>query len=124
MLGHPDGPIAFIGHVDAAWLHAFDEPDSPFLLDRWHPRIAPFVSAIRELLLTQPVGLALGDMHKRYNVTNSILTDVYDRDRRGRILWTPQMKARLASTFITRSDAQNYMLFGDPGTRLRIPDTA
>jgi hypothetical protein len=124
LLAHPDGPVGYLGHVDAAWLHGFDDPESPFILDRWHPRISPFVTAVRQLLSAQPIGLALGDMHRRYNVTNAILTDVYDRDRRGKIQWTREMKARLASTFITRSDAQNYMVFGDPGARLRIPDTA
>jgi hypothetical protein len=124
LLAHPDGPVGYIGHVDAAWVHGFDDPDNPYILERWHPRVAPFVSAVRALLDTQPIGLALSDMHRRYNVTNSILTDVYDRDRRGRFRWTSEAKARLASTFITRSDAQNYMLFGDPGARLRIPDTA
>jgi hypothetical protein len=122
LLGHPRGPLAYIGHVDAAWLHAFDDPHNPYLLDRWHPRIAPFLQVVRMLLECQPAALSLADMHKRYNITNAILTDVYDRDRRGQIQWTKDLKARLSSTFITRNDAQNYMVFGDPAAALRIPD--
>jgi len=60
LLSHPNGPIAFIGHVDAAWMHGFvDNPDHPDILDRWHRRIEPFVSALNSLLEVQPVGLAL-----------------------------------------------------------------
>lgn len=29
LLAHPRGPIAYIGHVDTAWLHGFDDPDDP-----------------------------------------------------------------------------------------------
>jgi hypothetical protein len=122
LLAHPRGPVGFIGHTDTAWLHGFADPTSPHILARWHPRIAPFVQAVRLLLQVQPTGLALADMHKRFNITNALLTDVYDCDRKGKIQWDQQFRARLASTFITRSDAQNYMIFGDPAAALRIPD--
>jgi hypothetical protein len=122
LLAHPRGPIGYVGHVDLAWLHGFDDPAHPRLLERWHPRIEPFVQAVTGLLKVQPLGLAMANMHGRYNVTNSILTGTYDRIQRGRVTLTPEYKARLASTFITRSDAQNYLIFGDPAAHLRIPD--
>jgi hypothetical protein len=121
LLGHPRGPVGFIGHTDTAWLHGFDDPASPYLLKRWHPRLAPFLEAVRLLLQVQPTGLALADLHKRYNVTNALLTNYYDAVRRGKPP-SADDTVRLASTFITRSDAQNYMIFGDPAVRLRIPD--
>jgi hypothetical protein len=62
----------------------------------------------------------MAEMHGRYNYTNGILTGVYDRIQRGRLEVTPAYRAQLASTFVTRSDAQNYLIFGDPAARLRI----
>jgi len=120
LLAHPEGPIAYIGHVDTAWLHGFDDPDAPYLLERWHPRMAPFVRAVDSLLETQPVGRALATMSERYDVLNAILTNVADQARRGTPP-APGYETRLATTFITRSDAQNYHMMGDPAVRLRVP---
>ncbi len=122
LLSHPNGPIAFIGHVDAAWMHGFiDDPNHPDIIDRWHRRIEPFVSALNSLLEVQPVGLAMASMNKRYDVQNAMLTNTYDRIRKGKQKVTPELHERLSDSFITRSDAQNYMVFGDPAVRLRIP---
>lgn len=122
LLAHPRGPVAFIGHVDTAWLHGFDNPEDPYILEYWHPRIAPFVQAVDTLLKPQPSGLAMADLNKRYDVTNAQLTNAFDRLQRGRIQVTPEFQIRLANTFILRSDAQNYMTFGDPAVHIRIPE--
>jgi hypothetical protein len=122
LLSHPNGPIAFVGHVDAAWMHGFiDDPSHPDILDRWHRRIEPFVGAVNALLAAQPVGLAMASMNKRYDVQNALLTNTYDRIAKGREEITPAINRQIANDFITRSDAQNYMVFGDPAARLRIP---
>lgn len=121
LLGHPRGPVGFVGHVDTAWLHGFDDPENPHLLERWHPRIAPYKKAIDILLKCQPTGLAMADMNKRFDLGNAVLTTTFDRIRRGRLTLTPELNERLSSAFILRSDAQNYMVFGDPAARLRIP---
>lgn len=120
LLAHPRGPIAFIGHVDTAWLHGFADPKSPHILDRWHSRIVPFVDAVDKLLKVQPTGLAMANMNKRYDITNALLTSTLDRIQKGKIKITPDFHTKLAEAFITRSDAQNYMIFGDPAVRLRI----
>lgn len=122
LLAHPFGPVAFVGHVDTAWLHGFDDPDQPFPMDVWDRRIAPFIQALNKLLTVEPVGRAMAAMNERYSTTNAILTGTYDRLKRGRVQPTPQFWSKLADTFITRSDAQNYLVFGDPGARLRIGD--
>ncbi len=121
LLAHPRGPITFIGHVDTAWLHGFDDPNHPHLLERWHPRIAPYVNAVDTLLRVQPAGPAMAEMCKRYDIANAQLTGLVDRLKRGRLKEDDEFRARLASAFITRSDAQNYMILGDPAARLRIP---
>jgi hypothetical protein len=120
LLAHPEGPIAYVGHVDTAWLHGFDDPEAPHLLERWHPRMAPFVRAVDSITETQPVGRALATMSERYDVLNAILTTVADHARRGKQP-SAGFEERLASTFITRSDAQNYHVLGDPAVRLRVP---
>jgi hypothetical protein len=59
-------------------------------------------------------------MNERYATTNAMLTGAYDRLMRGESQPTPEFWSKLADTFIQRSDAQNYMVFGDPAARLRI----
>jgi hypothetical protein len=122
LLAHPRGPIAYVGHLDTAFLHGFTDQNEPHIAERWHARIQPFVSAVERLLGVQPSGLAMEDMNKRFAVCNALLTGIYDRQQRGSLSWTPQSSARFVDNWITRSDAQNYMVFGDPAARLRIPE--
>ena len=64
----------------------------------------------------------MDDMGKRYGLTNVMLTNVYDRIQRGTLTWTPEAERRFLDTWIYRGDAQNYMVYGDPAARLRIPE--
>jgi hypothetical protein len=121
LLAHPRGPIAFIGHLDTAWLHGFADASAPETLDRWHNRIEPFVTAIRMLLEVQAPGLAMQSMNERYASLNALLANTYDRIQRGKMQWTAESVQRFLDKWITRGDAQNYMVFGDPGACLRIP---
>lgn len=120
LLAHPRGPIAFIGHLDTAWMHGFTDPHDPYIVERWNPRIVPFKSALDCLLQARPIGLAMAEMNIRYNAGNAILTGTFDRIQRGKVKLTNELKARLAETFIWRSDAQNYMILGDPAVGLRV----
>ena len=122
LLAHKRGPVAFIGHVDTAWLHGFDDPDQPFPDDVWNRRISPFVQALNKLLAVEPVGRAMSALNERYSTTNATLTGAIDRLVRGRAKPTPEFWRKLSDTFIFRSDAQNYLVFGDPAARLRIAD--
>lgn len=121
LLAHPRGPIAYVGHLDSAWMHGFTDANEPHILDRWHTRIAPFVSAVDELLRVQPSGFAMRDMSDRYSVCNALITNTYDRQQRGKLTWNQALKDRFLDNWITRGDAQNYMVFGDPAVHLRIP---
>lgn len=124
-MAHPHGPIAYIGHVDAGFLHGFDDPDSPDLRQRWNPRLAPFRTAVESLLELQPSGYAMGDLNRRAAEVNQVLTATWDRLLRrrpsgGLPKLSPRDQQLIAENFITRSDAQNYLVFGDPGARLRV----
>lgn len=122
LLALPRGPIGFIGHVDTAWLHGFDDPNKPVLETGWHPRLQPFIEAVDTLLKVQPPGLAMGDFNTRYNIMNARLTEVLEKKALGIYEDTPATRQKLATDFILRSDAQNYMVFGDPGAQVRISD--
>ena len=122
LLAHPRGPIVYVGHLDTAWLQGFADASDPMILDRWHNRLSPFVSAVDELLGVQPGGLAMQEMRDRYSVCNATITNTYDRQRRGKLIWNHALEANFLDNWITRGDAQNYMLFGDPAARLRMPD--
>ena len=61
------------------------------------------------------------DMSDRYDICNVIITNYYDQQQKKKLVWDSKKQARFLDTWITRSDAQNYMIFGDPGARLRIP---
>ena len=121
LLSHPRGPIAFIGHVDTAWLHGFDDPESPYQNNLWNTRITPYKKAIEVLLGCQPVALAMSDLNKRFDYANAQLTLVFDKMVRRKLELTPAQRKQLANSFIFRSDAQNYLVFGDPAAHLRIP---
>jgi len=122
LLAHPRGPIAYVGHVDTAFLHGFTDPNEPHLLERWHYRMAPFVHVVNQLLGVQPSGLAMEGLNREYSICNAVLTTAYDRQRRGTMTWTQETAQRFVDSWILRSDAQNYFVFGDPAARLRIPE--
>jgi len=122
LLANPKGPIAFIGHLDTAFLHGFADVRNPHTIDRWHTRIAPFKMAVDQLLGVQPSGLAMERINERYAMCNAMLTNTSDRVQRGTMQWTEENMGTFLDTWITRGDAQNYLVFGDPAARLRIPN--
>ncbi|MGE5251438.1 MAG: hypothetical protein ACM3QS_14645 [Bacteroidota bacterium] len=124
LLSHPRGPVAYLGHIDTAFLHGFDDPDDPDLGQRWSPRLKPFIEALKSLLNVQPVGLALQEMNKRYNTANAYLTNLLENNAASGTGLSREQLPRIASSYILRNDAQNYMVLGDPAVRLRIPEAA
>jgi peptidase C25-like protein len=125
LLAHPRGPIGYIGHLDTAWLHGFVDPEDPeaseLLAERFNPRLAPFRTAIDVLLAQgQTAGMALEHMNLRFSEYNATLTRYQDQLERRTLTDTPKFRAQLADDFISRGDAQNYMILGDPAVSLRI----
>jgi hypothetical protein len=41
--------------------------------------------------------------------------------KRGTLKWDKDLETRLIDTWLSRGDAQNYMVLGDPATHLRMP---
>jgi hypothetical protein len=123
LLAHPRGPIAYVGHLDIALLLGFTDAKRPMLTKRWHSRIAPFRSAIERLLAVNPAGFALEKMNQKYAATNAILTHQHDEEKAGERKWSEEAGDQLIDTWLSRADAQNFMVLGDPAARLRIPKT-
>lgn len=121
LLANPRGPICYVGHLDVALLLGFTDAQRPMLTRRWHSRIAPFRSAVERLLEVTPAGFALEKMNQKYATTNAILTNQYDEEKSGEIVWSADTRATLVDTWLSRGDAQNFMVLGDPAARLRIP---
>lgn len=121
LLAHPQGPVAYIGHLDTAFLHAFAEPNNANLIDKWDGRISPFVHSIERLLGIYPSGMSMERMNRRFSFYNAKLADLNDRAQQGITTWNDRNEDVLCDMWITRNDAKNYMIFGDPAVHLRIP---
>ena len=121
LLSHQRGPIAYIGHVDKAWLHGFDDPTkSDEIIEKWNNRITPFITCCESILSMEPIGRSLTELNKRYDTINAILTNIIDQAKKNRIGLSTNFYSRLTDLFITRSDAQNYMVFGDPAVNVKL----
>ncbi len=121
LLANPYGPVAFIGHLHVACLQGFDDPAERLALERWHRRLEPFVSSIEGLLRFIPTGEAMTLMNLRYGSYGTELSSIFDRVRRGRLREEDKIIA-LATAFIIRNDAQNYMVLGDPAARILVDE--
>ncbi len=122
LLAHPHGPLAYIGHLDIALLHGFADPKDPQGAGRWGARMSVFVGAVNKILGVQSSGLAMQDLNDRFNAANFAITNTYDRQRRGALQWSEQAETRLVDNWLMRTDAQNFMILGDPAARVRLPE--
>jgi hypothetical protein len=125
LLAHPMGPIAYIGHVDLAWLHGFDDPNIPNLPaiedTPWHARMGPFYKAIEVLLgKRNPVGRAMRTMSEQYLRYSTVFVDRATLAEEGIYPKNDSARKRLTDDFITFNDARNYLILGDPAARLII----
>lgn len=120
LLAHPRGPVAYVGHVDMAWLLGFADPENLGVIDRWDARFTPFKAAVDALLSARPVGQAMVEMSCTYHLCNAQLTRIHDelQTRRRKLA---DVETQLADAFIRRGDAQNFLVLGDPAARARIP---
>ncbi len=119
LLAHDRGPIAYIGHVDLAWLQGFDDPKNPDPLHGYDNRIVPFIDSCRSLLSAEPVGRSLEEMNKRYDIENAVIVNRIDQAKK-QSEFSEKLYTSIAEEFILRSDAQNYMLLGDPAVKINV----
>lgn len=123
LLASPEGPIAYISHVDIAVAHGFIEPGvTPG--PTGHPRLAPYTSALFRLTHNlAPVGYAMRDFHQRAaGLGSSIATTIHRLQDRGTAIGDlpEQDRNDLIDMVIRRNDAMHFLVLGDPAARLRI----
>jgi hypothetical protein len=106
------GALAVLGHVERAWGYSIQPPGVG-------PQLLPFRNLIFRVLTGMPVGHATMDFSQRYATESVALLNMLSPSQPGALAASAQ---ELASTWVRRNDAQNYVVLGDPGVRLRTND--
>jgi hypothetical protein len=115
-LASPEGPLAFIGHVDLAWAYSFFGLD-----DRPTRRPGRFMSVLRALLHGDRAGAAMRALSCFFDEVNTELTALYDQHARtGRPPLDDRARARRGHLWMLRQDLAGYVLLGDPAVRLPL----
>ncbi len=113
LLTHPNGgALATLGHVDRAFAYSFVSP-------RGVPQIQSFRSVIAGLLMGRRIGHATDEFNVRWASLSAELADMVRASEYRRT-----SDAELASLWVARDDARNYLIFGDPAVRLRVEEMA
>jgi hypothetical protein len=107
LLSHENGgQLAMIGHIDRAWSSSYSSP-------RGGSSIEPFRSLMNQLMAGKRVGLATEDLNKRWAVLYAeMFHEIKNVDE-----FSDRKKLR--TQWISRDDARNYIVIGDPAVRLR-----
>ena len=115
-LASPDGPLAFIGHVDLAWAYSFLDLD-----DRPTPRPGRLMGVIQSLLHGDRAGVALRYLARFFAEINTELTALDDgHARAGRPALDARARLRRGHLWMLRQDLAGWMLLGDPAVRLPV----
>jgi hypothetical protein len=110
LLSHPQGgALAVLGHVERGWGYSIRPPDAG-------TQLQPFRNLIGRILNGEPVGHATKDFSDKYAVLSTELLSKLDETQPGEA----PSDSELASTWIERNDAQNYVTLGDPAVRVRV----
>lgn len=111
VLGNPQGPLAFIGHLDLAWTYSFQE------IGRNTSRSRPgrFLNLVKSLLRRHRVGVALHELTRYVSNINLEITTLIDRATAAGVQPDP---AQLGHLWMLRQDLLGYVLLGDPAVRL------
>jgi hypothetical protein len=121
LLQHPQGPLAFIGHIDPAWLYSFAPPTSLKDVRGWGTRMAPFRQAVDDLLKGATVGYAVRLFSEIYAAISADLATIENQFQanaaRGQ---DPQWTKNLIDTWMTRNDTQNFIVLGDPAVKAKM----
>ncbi len=117
-LASPDGPLAFIGHLDLAWTYSFMEIDH----GKSQGRPGKYYNVLKSLCRGDRVGVALQELQRFYNDKNQELTDLYDLSEAAQQQGTkdPLDRAKIGHLWMVRQDLSGYILLGDPAVQLPL----
>jgi hypothetical protein len=100
------GMLAVAAHVDRAWSFSFQ-------WGRARTQIRSFEATLRELMNGQPVGTAFDHMNVRAGELGFYKAELLE------LSGEPGALAGSLGAWTAANDARNYIVFGDPATRLR-----
>jgi len=115
-LASPEGPIAFIGHVDLAWSYSFQE------LDAAGPKNRPrrFTSLLGYAHRCDRVGVAFRELVSSALAADTELFALYGQQADRASVPDKEHLSRLGHLWMLRQDLMGYILLGDPAARLPI----
>ena len=121
LLAHPQGPLAFIGHLDPAWVYSFADPSRIPDDKGWGSRMSPFRQAVDQILQGATAGYAMKKFNDFYSSLSVKLVNTEDEFRHNPKLgqaspWT----RKLIDTWMTRNDIQNFIVLGDPAVKAKM----
>jgi hypothetical protein len=112
LLAHPGGgALASVGHIDRAWAYTF-------VSNRGKGQ----VQGIRDVLARILSGDRIGHASDQLNIRWAALSTDLSASLQAALQGNTVPDAVLASRWIARDDARNYIILGDPATRLRVTD--
>ncbi len=106
------GALACIGHVDKAWNWSFQIPG------RISSQINPFENAIGRILMGEPVGFAMSDFNER----SLVLTKELYPKLELLSFYNQGSLEEFAKGWTQMTDAESYIVLGDPAVRLRADE--
>jgi len=117
-LASPEGPLAFVGHLDLAWTYSFMEIDK----GKQKKRPQKYYNILKSLCRGDRVGISMLELMRFYNDKNQELTDLYDLMAEARLAKrsSPVTPEKLGHLWMVRQDLSGYILLGDPAARLPI----
>ncbi len=116
VLADPDGPLAFVGHVDLAWAYSFFDLD-----DRPRRRPGRIAGVLQALLNGHRAGVAVRKLMQWFAEVNTELTALDDAGARmGGASLDDREQVRRGHLWMLRQDLAGYVLLGDPAIRLPI----
>jgi hypothetical protein len=104
------GALAVVGHVDRAWSFSFAWP-------RVGEQIDVFDSSLSEVMRGAPIGYAIEFFNDRYAALTTELESEKENVRFGMIA----SPLGLSGLWTAKNDARNYVIIGDPASRLLCP---
>jgi hypothetical protein len=114
-LRNPDGPLAFMGHIDLAFTYAFQDDDQEH-----RARSSRFQGIFRSLVDRARVGVAHHALLRFTAETAVELSTLYGMTRDKSAGEPPPDEARRAGLWLLQHDIAGYVLLGDPAVRLPL----
>jgi hypothetical protein len=110
------GALAIIGHVDLAFPYAFQDVSGT-------PQVQAIRTPLEMLMRGKRAGLAADSLSILWSSLSAQLgVALGSGPAAGAAAASPSSPSPLAQLTIARDDARNYIVLGDPATRLRIAD--